>query len=215
MYFSYVLNLVAHLKRTKMVRELTFSIVDDDEDEEGQKDETEGEPNWFELVLEELEIDEDRLREEMEAKREEYEGLVTQDSSLAILVARDHGDQIIDEVSDARYGMDIDNIVCGLSGLAVECKVEEIQNLNKFDGGQVRSILVSDDTGRTQISFWDEDAEKVAEKVERGDIIRIDGCYTKKEMSDYQQDRFGTPGIQFSDDATLKIQTDDEFVEAI
>lgn len=201
------------LELTKKVRELTFSIHDD----ESENDETEGEPDWYELVLKELDVDEDRLREEMEAKREEHDGLVTLDSSLAILVARDHGLKIVDKHKEEVYGIDIGNVVEGLSDVAVECTVDSMGSVNQFDGGQVRGIDVNDSTGTTQLTFWNEEADEVAKKIKSGDKIRVKGCYTKKEMSDYQDNVYGVPAIQFSDDATLEVYDDEkeEFVEVL
>lgn len=175
-----------------------------------------GEPEWVEEAERRLDISRSQLEQEMEAVLEEFDGLVTQDDAAAILVARSRGVNLVDEVSNdpRNYGLQIDNIVGGLNNVNLKCRVSHLQDKNQFDGGQVRSIVVEDETGETQVACWDEDADKVG-SLSSGDVIAVENAYTKEDMSDYQRDRYGIPQVQLGDDASLRVKDDGEWIEIV
>jgi DNA polymerase III alpha subunit (gram-positive type) len=102
--------------------------------------------------------------------------------------------------------LDIENIHPQMFSVEIQATVTKIQTKNTFDGGQVRSIIIKDQTGKTQVTAWDDDTV-VWDQFEQGDRIAVEGGYTNQEISDYQQDRFGVPAIQLGDDAVVARDT--------
>jgi replication factor A1 len=66
----------------------------------------------------------------------------------------------------------------------IEGKVATIYDVRTFtrkDGseGQVRNVVIADQTSKIRVTFWDDDVDKIA-KVKEGDVIRILHGYTKE-----------------------------------
>ena len=59
--------------------------------------------------------------------------------------------------------------------------VYDVRTFTKKDGseGQVRNVVIADQTSKIRVTFWDDDVDKIA-KVKEGDIIRIVHGYTKE-----------------------------------
>lgn len=182
---------------------MSFSINDNNEEEE------EGEPDWEKKVKEELDIDEDQIDEEIKAVMEEYKPLVSRPAA-AVLVAKNHDVDVTEtEIADFK----IENLVGGMNSVDLkEKEVIEKSSINQFDGGQVANLTVQDDSGATQISLWDDDAELVnSDRVSVGDHIVLKDGYTKKDVSDYQQSRYGVPAVNTGDSTTLEVSTEDGY----
>ncbi len=199
---------------------MSFSINKTDEPEtedESIERHEDGSVDWFAEALKRLDMNENDLEEGVRIKKEDLDGLVTDDDAAAILICKDRGIELVEEVkgvSDAESTIDIDNIVPGLQDVRCKVTVQDVQDLVDRDWGKVRSVMVSDSSGRTQVSFWDEDAEQ-ADKLSYGDELYIKGAYTKDEMSDYMADRFGIPSIQIGDETSIEVNEDGNWVEFI
>jgi replication factor A1 len=59
--------------------------------------------------------------------------------------------------------------------------VYDVKTFTKKDGseGQVRNVVIADQTSKIRVTFWDDDVDKIA-KLKEGDIIRIIHGYTKE-----------------------------------
>ena len=59
--------------------------------------------------------------------------------------------------------------------------VYDAKTFTKKDGseGQVRNVIIADQTSRIRVAFWGEDVDKIA-KVKEGDVIRVLHGYTKE-----------------------------------
>lgn len=59
--------------------------------------------------------------------------------------------------------------------------VYEVKAFTKKDGseGQVRNVVIADQTSKIRVTFWDDDVDKIA-KIKEGDVIRILHGYTKE-----------------------------------
>jgi replication factor A1 len=59
--------------------------------------------------------------------------------------------------------------------------VYDVKNFTKKDGseGQVRNVVIADQTSKIRVTFWDDDVDKIT-KLKEGDVIRIIHGYTKE-----------------------------------
>ncbi|MDH4213250.1 MAG: OB-fold nucleic acid binding domain-containing protein [Candidatus Odinarchaeota archaeon] len=59
--------------------------------------------------------------------------------------------------------------------------IYDVRNFTKKDGseGQVRNVVIADQTSKIRVTFWEDDVDKIA-KVKEGDVIRILHGYTKE-----------------------------------
>jgi len=131
------------------------------------------------------------------------------DKAAIIQASRQLGaklEQLYNGSPPSKPELDIENIHPQMFSVEIEAEITEIQSKNTFDGGQVRSIIIKDQTGRTQVTAWDDDTV-VWDQFDEGDRIAVEGGYTNQEISDYQQDRFGVPAIQLGDDAVVARDT--------
>lgn len=184
---------------------MTFSI-----DDRGEKT---NRHDYRALALQNMDVTEEELDELIEEKKETYFDLVTRDDSAIILIGRDRGVHLTEIAKEeTKLELELENIVPGMRDVEVEGKVHTVDDeFTKSDvDWRVRSVVIRDESGKAQISFWDEDSDTV-EKLKRDDIIRIKGGYTKEEgqLSDYVMSQFGVPGIQTGDDTTLEIKKED------
>jgi len=59
--------------------------------------------------------------------------------------------------------------------------VYDVRTFTKKDGseGQVRNVVIADQTSKIRVTFWEDDVDKIA-KIKEGDVIRILHGYTKE-----------------------------------
>jgi replication factor A1 len=59
--------------------------------------------------------------------------------------------------------------------------IYDVKTFTKKDGsdGQVRNVVIADQTGKIRVTFWDDDVDKIT-KLKENDIIRIMHGYTKE-----------------------------------
>jgi Single-stranded DNA-binding replication protein A (RPA), large (70 kD) subunit and related ssDNA-binding proteins len=158
-------------------------------------------------VVEETEASEQDIRDEVEDKMDEFEGLVSEEGAVH-LVAKEYGVQVENpEDSD----LSIENVVPEMRKLDLKARVLNVSDVTEFerDGenedGKVQNIILGDDTGTVDLSLWDEQTE-IAEKIEQGDPIRISGAYTI-------EDDQGDPEIRLGDSAQVAMADEDEVPE--
>jgi replication factor A1 len=87
--------------------------------------------------------------------------------------------------SSVPLGMkNISDLTTNMWDVDIEGKVVTIYDVRTFskkDGseGQVRNVVIADQTSKIRVTFWDDDVDKIA-KVDEGDVIRILHGYTKE-----------------------------------
>jgi len=85
----------------------------------------------------------------------------------------------------APLGMkNIGDLTTNMWDVDIEGKVATIYDVRTFtkkDGseGQVRNVVIADQTSKIRVTFWDDDVDKIA-KIKEGDVIRILHGYTKE-----------------------------------
>lgn len=163
----------------------------------------------IEKVVEESELSEDDLKEKIDEKMEEFEGLVSEEGAVH-LVAKEHGIELAEEASE---DLKIENIVPDMRKVVAKGRVLNISDMNTFErddeeeDGKVQNLLLGDDTGTIRVTLWDEQTE-IAENVSKGDVIEMAGCYTVED------DR-GNAELRLGDSATVKMADDQEQFENI
>ena len=162
----------------------------------------------MEKVVESSELEMEEVKEKVEEKMDEFEGLVSEEGAVH-LVAKEHGV----ELSDPERGkLDIENIVPDMRKVNVTGKILNVSDKSTFsrdDGedGEVQNMLLGDDTGTIRTTLWDEQTE-ITENVEEGDVIEMSGCYTVED------DR-GNAELRLGDNATVKMADDQDLFEDI
>ncbi|MFW9962123.1 MAG: OB-fold nucleic acid binding domain-containing protein [Candidatus Sifarchaeia archaeon] len=76
------------------------------------------------------------------------------------------------------------DLATGMWDVDIEGKVVTVYDVTTFttkDGrdGQVRNVILADASGKTRVTFWNEDVEKI-EEIEEGDVIKILHGYVKE-----------------------------------
>lgn len=154
------------------------------------------------VLVEHTELTPDEIEEETQAIVDQYDGLVHPTGALYLL-AFQHNTDPNQELGRTPPEFSIEHLQPDMSDITIEAKVERIQDVNQFDGGQVRNIVVSDDTGRTQLTLWNEDVE-VGDELRPGDVVCVEHGYTKE--SDWCFDRYGCPAeIRVGDGALFVV----------
>lgn len=160
-----------------------------------------------EKLLEKSGKNKEKIDELIESKINEFNGLVTE-KSAPILVAKDLNIEL-NEKQEINPSLEVENIVSGVQSVNIKASIRGVKEKHSFDGGNVRSIVIGDETGNTQVSFWDDRIEEV-ENFDVGDKILIKGGYTKNEISDWQKKKYGVPAVNIGNDTTISKITDEQ-----
>ncbi|MGD9396856.1 MAG: OB-fold nucleic acid binding domain-containing protein [Candidatus Thorarchaeota archaeon] len=78
----------------------------------------------------------------------------------------------------------IAELTTGMWDVDIEGKVVTVYDVTSFttkDGrdGRVRNVILADESGKTRVTFWNEDVDKI-EKIKEGDVIKILHGYVKE-----------------------------------
>ena len=76
------------------------------------------------------------------------------------------------------------DLATGMWDVDIEGKVVTVYDVNTFttkDGreGRVRNVILADESGKTRVTFWNDDVDKI-EKIKEGDVIKILHGYVKE-----------------------------------
>ncbi|MFB6115353.1 MAG: DUF2240 family protein, partial [Candidatus Nanohalobium sp.] len=133
-------------------------------------------------IVEETELEEDEVKENVEEKMGEFEGLVSEEGAVH-LVAKEHGVAIAEQGEE---DLKVENIVPEMRKVRLKARVVDISDVNTFErdddeeDGKVQNIVLGDETGTIRVTLWDEQTE-IAEKIDEGDVIEISGAYTVED----------------------------------
>lgn len=146
----------------------------------------------LDMIVDETELSEDDVKDEVDDKMDEFEGLVSEEGAVH-LVAKEHGVDI-KEVADG--GLDIENVVPEMRKVNIKARVLNISDLNTFErddeeeDGKVQNLVLGDDTGTLRVTLWDDQTE-IAEKISENDPIEINGAYTVEDDQGNAEIRLG------------------------
>ena len=161
----------------------------------------------IEKIVEETELDEDEIKEKIDDKMDEFEGLVSEEGAIH-LVAKEAGVQLAESGDQA---LKVENIVPDMRKVNLRARVTNISDINTFErdddeeDGKVRNMSLGDDTGTIRLTLWDDQTE-IADKVDEGDAIGLSGAYTV-------EDNQGNAELRLGDSAQVKMVDDDEVPE--
>ncbi|MFB6181021.1 MAG: DUF2240 family protein [Candidatus Nanohalobium sp.] len=161
----------------------------------------------IERIVEESELEEDDVREKVEDKMDEFEGLVSEEGAVH-LVAKEHGVQVAEE---GKEDLKIENIVPEMRKVHLKARVVNISDVNTFErdedeeDGKVQNLVLGDETGTVRVTLWDDQTE-IAEKIEEDDVIEISGAYTV-------EDNQGNAELRLGDEVQVKMADDDAVPE--
>lgn len=160
----------------------------------------------IEKITEESELQKEDIKEKIDEKMEEFEGLVSEEGA-AHLVAKEHG---INIAETKNQDLKIDNIVPEMRKVSIKARVVNITEANTFerddgDEGKVQNMVLGDDTGTIRLTLWDEQTE-IAEKVSKEDTIQISGAYTVEDQN-------GNAEVRLGDEVQVKMIDENEVPE--
>lgn len=161
----------------------------------------------IEKIVEETDLEEDEVKEQIEEKMEEFEGLVSEEGAIH-LVAKEAGVQLSNAENQ---DLKVENVVPDMRKVTLKARVVSISDVNTFERdddeeeGRVQNMVLGDDTGTIRLTLWDDQTE-IADKVEEGDAIAIGGAYTV-------EDNQGNAELRLGDEAQVKMAEDDEVPE--
>lgn len=158
----------------------------------------------LEKIIEETDLEEDEVKEEVEAKMEEFSGMVSEDGALH-LVAKENGV----ELEKTSQELKVENVVPDMRKVNLKARVTNVMEPNTFeqdDGeGKVQNIVLADETGSARMSLWNEQTE-IAEKIDEGDGLKITGAYTV-------EDNRGNAELRLGDESQVKLDEESEVPE--
>ena len=158
-------------------------------------------------IVEETDLDEDEVKENIDEKMEEFEGLVSEEGAIH-LVAKEAGVQL-EKAGD--QALKVENVVPDMRKVNMKARVVNISDVNTFERdddeeeGKVQNLVLGDDTGTIRLTLWDEQTQ-IADKVDEGDAIGVGGAYTV-------EDNQGNAELRLGDEAQVKMVDDDEVPE--
>lgn len=163
------------------------------------------EPNWKKRLYKKTNQPQKEIQKQIQQKKENWDGLLTEESAT-ILVARKHNIQLTQQ--NQSQELKIQNIVPEMRNVSLTAHIKKIQSEhNPSDQNyRVTSVIIEDNTGEAQLSFWNEHSDQ-AQKLRSGLKIRIQNAYTQKEekISDYVKKNFDAPGIQINEETKITV----------
>lgn len=158
-------------------------------------------------IVDETELEEEDVRDKLEEKMEEFEGLVSEEGAVH-LVAKEHGVQIAEQ-GDGE--LKVENIVPEMRKVKIKARVVDIGDINTFERdedeeeGKVQNLVLGDGTGTIRVTLWDEQTE-IAEKIDEDDVIEISGAYSV-------EDNQGNAELRLGDEVQVKMAEDHDIGE--
>ncbi|MFP4627141.1 MAG: single-stranded DNA binding protein [Natronomonas sp.] len=115
-------------------------------------------------------VSEDEFREAVEAKVEQMEGLVDEETA-AVLIAHDLDGGQVDSIADIEPGHEEARF------LGKVTSVGELKTFEREEGedGHVLNLDIADESGSIRVALWDEEARGAAEDLDVGQDLRIKG----------------------------------------
>jgi replication factor A1 len=138
-------------------------------------------------IVESSGLEESEIKEKVEAKRSELNGLITMEGA-AHIIAGELGINFLEGLVEAPR-LKLENVIPGMSSVDVIGRLTqmfEVRSFEKSDGvkGKVASGILSDDTSAVRIVFWDKNAESVEDgAIKEGDVIKLRDGYTKENRN--------------------------------
>lgn len=91
----------------------------------------------------------------------------------------------------------IRDIVPGMHEASITCSVKRISNVREVNGDETVNLLVEDNTGEARLTMWEENT-KLANKIDIGDIIKVENCHTKEGFDEKLE-------LQLNDEGSFEI----------
>jgi len=164
------------------------------------------------------------IKQKIKAKAEEYQGFMSEEAIL-FLIAKEYNlkvnslyidsdfyDEFEERIDYDEFTINISKIKENMTNIVLLGRIEKrigVRNFVHKDGtsGNVGSFLINDGTGRIKIVLWG-DQSKIMENnyFQNGEIIRIIGGYSKKDINNNLEVHLGRNGkiILAPDDVNLK-----------
>lgn len=136
------------------------------------------------ILAERPDLSEEEVYSLVKRRIDELGGLIEEDAA-AMLVAKELGvrlpkSDVVSQLSSLKIG----DIVTGLRNIALRGYVLRVSNLNSIEReGRVKKylrIVVGDETGAVSLSLWNEEAERAFRDIRPGDIVLIEGAFSRK-----------------------------------
>ncbi len=146
------------------------------------------------------------LDERIKVKINELSGLISEEGA-AHIIANELGVELFNLQRDK---LKIKEIYAGMRGITTKGRVVRKFETRQFAKGertgQVRSLILGDDTGTIRVVFWN-DQVNVLDKVQDGDVLLLKDVYAKENNNDRE--------IHVGERTELLINPDGETVENV
>ena len=153
-------------------------------------------------------LSDEEIESKIKAKMDQFSGLVSKQGA-AHIVANELKIKLI-EVTTSPSKLKVNNLIAGMQSVEILTKVLAVYPLRQFNSngrdGQLRSVVLGDETGNTRAVFWNEQANQL-ENIKKGDVIKLTGAYVK-------EDRDKSPELHVNDRSALAVNPPEETVEA-
>lgn len=180
------------------------------EPKENVKKTEEGLVDWEHELKKRVDDSDSIVEEEIEGIVDKYDGLVSYEAAPILVAKEKYELDILGKVREEdnhEAEIEIENIVPGMKSLDLKASVAVVKDEFSKDGAdwRVRNLVLKDNSGKTEIAFWNEDSDKVDDlHGNNRERIIIEGAYTKEDTDDWQMDNYGVPAINTGDSTTVK-----------
>lgn len=146
-------------------------------------------------------VSEDEFREAVEAKVEQMEGLVDEETA-AVLIAHDLDGGQVDSIADIEPGHEEARFLGKVTSIG------ELKTFEREEGedGHVLNLDVADESGSIRVALWDEEARGAAEDLDVGQDLRIKG----RPKEGYAGLELNADRVEPDPDADIEIDVDGE-----
>lgn len=150
-------------------------------------------------------ISREEIERRVEKKMSELQGLISREGA-AHIISNELGVKLFD--FDKRE-FNIKEIVAGLRNININCKTIQKYDIREFNKenrkGKVATLLVGDETGTSRAVIWDENLIKDFEKINEGDVLRLENCYIKQN-NNFKEIHLGSEAIIKINPENVKIK---------
>lgn len=135
----------------------------------------------IEKIVQQGEVSQDEVEQRIKKKMSQLSGLISKEGA-AHIIANELNVKLFEEYSGK---VALKNVLPGLRNIEVVGKVLQLYGVRDFQvsgrSGRVGNILLGDETGKLRVVLWG-GATKDYETFKEGDVIRVQGSYSKENQ---------------------------------
>ena len=164
----------------------------------------------YETIVQKIQKGSELSKEEVEVKikkkLDDLQGLISKEGAGQI-VANELNIKLFDSTPQVTK---IENLEVGSNAVILTAKILQKYDIRSFNKnnrqGRVANLLIGDETAVTRLVIWDEHIIEETEKIQEGDIIKLQGGYVRQNQN-YREVHLGNKAQLLVNPEGEKIET--------